>query len=128
MRKLENDGQNDPVSPSNNPSSLPRMERRNPERISRPNRDDTVLLLTQDGIAFIGDIGFFDSQPFLGFCDIDLYREQLLSVYDADFPVLVPGHGPVGNNDDIALQLEYFDVMETLIGDIVHKGAHYKKP
>lgn len=40
--------------------------------------DDAALLLPQDGIAFIGDIGFFNVQPFLGDCDLDLYRKQLL--------------------------------------------------
>jgi cyclase len=33
------------------------------------SEDDAVLFLPQDSIAFIGDIGFFDDQPFFGFCD-----------------------------------------------------------
>lgn len=91
------------------------------------SEDDAVLLLPQDRIAFIGDIGFFDTQPFLGFCDIDLYREQLLIFQDSDFQVLVPGHGPVGDKDDIALQLKYFDVMEDLVGKVAQRGGSFEE-
>lgn len=91
------------------------------------SEDDAVLLLPQDRIAFIGDIGFFDKQPFLGFCDIDLYRKQLLFFKDSDFQVLVPGHGPVGGKDDIALQLKYFDVMEDLVGKVAQRGGSFEE-
>jgi cyclase len=89
------------------------------------SEDDAVLLLPQDGIAFIGDVGFFDTQPFLGFCDIDAYRQQLLFFQGSDFQVLVPGHGPVGGKDDIALQLKYMDVMEDLVGEVAHRGGSF---
>jgi cyclase len=85
------------------------------------SEDDAVLLLPQEEIAFVGDIGFFDAQPFLGFCDFNLYRKQLLILKDSDFQTLVPGHGPVGGKDDITLQLKYFDVMEDLVGKVVQK-------
>jgi cyclase len=91
------------------------------------SEDDAVLLLPQDSIAFIGDIGFFDDQPFFGFCDIDLYREQLRFFQDSDFQILVPGHGPVGGKDDIALQLEYFDVMEDFVGKVARKGGSFEE-
>jgi len=87
------------------------------------SEEDLALLLSQDRIAFIGDIGFFDCQPYLGFCDLDLYREQLRFFQEADFTVLVPGHGPLGGKDDLALQLEYFDVLEELVRKVVNKGG-----
>jgi len=91
------------------------------------SEDDTVFLLPQDNIAFIGDVGFFDTQSFFGFCDIDLYREQLLIFQDSDFEVLVPGHGPVGGKDDVALQLKYFDVMEDLVGEVAQRGGSFEE-
>jgi len=91
------------------------------------SEDDTVFLLPQDNIAFIGDVGFFDTQSFFGFCDIDLYREQLLIFQDSDFEVLVPGHGPVGGKDDVALQLKYFDVMEDLVGEVALRGGSFEE-
>jgi cyclase len=91
------------------------------------SEDDAVLLLPQDGIAFIGDIGFFAAQPFLGFCDLGLYREQLRYFLDSDYRILVPGHGPVGGRDDIALQLQYFDVLENLVGQVVGRGGSFEE-
>jgi cyclase len=87
------------------------------------SQDDVVLLLPDEGIAFIGDVGFFAVQPFMGACDLDLYREQLRFFQDSDFHVLVPGHGPVGGRDEIALQLRYFDVVEGLVGEVVQRGG-----
>lgn len=91
------------------------------------SEDDAVLLLHQDRIAFIGDIGFFDTQPFFGFCDIALYREQLIFFQDSDYEVFVPGHGPVGSKDDIALQLKYMDVMEDLVGNVAKRGGSFEE-
>jgi len=91
------------------------------------SEEDIVLLIPQDKIAFIGDIGFFDAQPFMGFCEIDLYRKQLLFFQDSDFRILVPGHGPVGSKDDIALQLKYFDVMEDMVGNVAQKGGAFEE-
>jgi cyclase len=91
------------------------------------SEEDIVLLLPQDKLAFIGDIGFFDMQPFLGFCDIDRYRQQLHFFQDSDYQVLVPGHGPVGGKQDLELQLGYFDVMEDLVGNVAHKGGSFEE-
>jgi cyclase len=87
------------------------------------SEDDAALLLPHDGIAFIGDIGFFDTQPFLGFCDLDLYRQQSLTFQESDFQVLVPGHGPVGGKDNLAIQLKYFETLEGLVGEVVDGGG-----
>ncbi len=87
------------------------------------SQDDAVLLLPQEGVAFIGDVGFFATQPFMGFCDLDLYRQQLRFFQDASFEVLVPGHGPVGGKDEVALQLQYFDVLEELVGQVVQRDG-----
>jgi cyclase len=87
------------------------------------SEDDTVVLLPEEGIAFIGDIGFFDSQPFFGFCDWDGYRAQLQFFQESETRVTVPGHGPVGGLDEIALELAYFDEMEARVGEVVHRGG-----
>ena len=83
---------------------------------------DAVMLLHQDGIAFIGDIGFFNQQPFMGVCNLDHWRKQLEELRKSSFQSFVPGHGTLGSFDEIALQLEYFDIMENLIGQAVQKG------
>lgn len=89
--------------------------------------DDIVALLPKDGIAFIGDIGFFEQQPFMGFCNLDKWRVQIQQILRSDYEILVPGHGPLGNKASLAQQLGYFDVMESLIGAVVEKGGTFKK-
>jgi cyclase len=91
------------------------------------SEDDAVVLLAEDGIAFVGDIGFFATQPFLGFCDIDTYRKQLRFFQDSDFRVLIPGHGPVGDKSDIALELQYLDVMEDLVGKVARREGSFEE-
>ena len=90
------------------------------------SQDDAVLLLPEDQIAFIGDIGFFDTQPFLGSCEVDLYKKQLYFFLDSDYRILIPGHGPVGGKESIRLQLDYLAVMENLVGEVVHAGGSLK--
>lgn len=91
------------------------------------SEDDAVLLLPQDGIAFIGDIGFFDTQPFLGHCDIDLHRQQLDFFLDSEYQILVPGHGPLGDKENITLQLRYLDVLEELVGKVAQRGGSFEE-
>jgi len=92
------------------------------------SQNDTILILPEDNIAFIGDIGFFDSQPYMGSCDLDLYRQQLRSIQASEYRILVPGHGPVGSIEkDIPAQLKYLDVMENLVGNIVKRGGSFEE-
>ena len=46
---------------------------------------------------------------------------------DPDFRILVPGHGPVGGGHDIALQLQYFDVLEDLVGQVAGSGGSFEE-
>ena len=90
------------------------------------SEDDAVLLLPEDKIAFIGDIGFFDTQPFLDFCDLNLHKKQLHFFLDSDHQILVPGHGPVGDKENIRLQLDYLAVMENKVDEVVQRGGSLK--
>ena len=85
--------------------------------------DDVAVVLPGDGIAFVGDVGFFQTQPYLADSDLDLYREQLLFVLGSGLQTLVPGHGPVGGRAEAEQELAYFDVMEELVGKIVSRGG-----
>jgi cyclase len=91
------------------------------------SEDDAVLLLPQKGIAMLGDIGFFGTQPTSGLSDFDSYRQQLAFFLESDYSILVPGHGPVGGKDALALQLKYMDVMEDLVGSVAQRGGSYQE-
>ncbi len=91
------------------------------------SEEDSALLLPQDGIAFIGDIGLFDMQPYMSACDLDGLRRQIRFFAESDFQTLVPGHGPVGSKDDLALQVRYMDVLENLVSQVVQKGGSFQE-
>jgi cyclase len=91
------------------------------------SEDDVVVLVPEDKLAFIGDIGFFNTQPFMGFCDLDKWREQLRSFHDSEFEVFIPGHGTVGTKEDLARQLDYFNVMEDLVERVVLENGSLKE-
>lgn len=84
---------------------------------------DAVVLLPGEKIAFLGDISFFAAQPYMAACRLNGYREQVRFFLNADYTLLVPGHGPIGGKKDLELQMEYFDVMERLVGGVVTKGG-----
>lgn len=91
------------------------------------SEDDAVLTLPQDHIAFIGDIGFFNTQPFLGYCNLKHYREQIQFFQASDLQVLVPGHGLVGYGKEyLNLQSQYLEVMEDLVGKVVQRGESFE--
>jgi glyoxylase-like metal-dependent hydrolase (beta-lactamase superfamily II) len=85
--------------------------------------DDVAVVLPEEGIAFLGDVGFFQTQPFLADCDLDGYRREMRSFVDAGLPTLVPGHGPVGGRADVEAELGYLEVMERLIREVVARGG-----
>ncbi len=85
--------------------------------------DDVAVVLPEEGIAFMGDMGFFRTQPYLADCDPDGYRRQLRGFLEAGLPILVPGHGPVGGRVDVEAELSYLDVMERLVREVVARGG-----
>ncbi len=84
---------------------------------------DVTLTLPEDGIAFIGDIGFFQMLPYMRGSDLGNWRSKLRELQDWPYEVFVPGHGPVGGKTDIALMLDYFDVFEKLMAEVVEGGG-----
>jgi len=84
---------------------------------------DLILLLPAQKIAFIGDLGFFASQPLLVYGDPHLWRDQLEGLEDSPFETYVPGHGPLGGKADLVLQRQYMQTMENLIAGVVGLGG-----
>lgn len=85
--------------------------------------DDVAVVLPEDKVAFLGDVGFFHAQPYLADCDLDGYRRQLRGFLDPQSSALVPGHGPVGGRAEVELELGYLDAVESLIRDVVARGG-----
>jgi len=81
---------------------------------------DAVLCLPQDAVAFIGDLGFFQQQPYMGACVPQAWHEQMLWLGTSSCTVFVPGHGPLGGKEDL-LQLDRY--MEWLVDRVCRARA-----
>jgi cyclase len=84
---------------------------------------DCYLVLPVDKVAFIGDLGFFASQPFMVDCDPQAWITQLDGMEQWDVETFVPGHGPLGAKADLALQKQYIQVLDELVTRVIKAGG-----
>ena len=75
---------------------------------------DAFLYLPDDGVAFVADLVVIDTHPWVGHGDVRRWLEILARLEELDLVALVPGHGPVGLSDDIALMRAYLDQIQRL--------------
>lgn len=83
---------------------------------------DAYLLLPEEGVLFMGDLGFFGSQPFMVFCDPAAWRAWLKEAEGFDVETFVPGHGPLGTVADLRLKGQYIALVEDLVAQAVQEG------
>lgn len=68
---------------------------------------DVVLWLPQDGIAFLSDLLFVGCHPYLGDGDPEAMLRSLDTVAGLGPRLVVPGHGPTGKPESLALMSHY---------------------
>jgi glyoxylase-like metal-dependent hydrolase (beta-lactamase superfamily II) len=83
---------------------------------------DLYLLLPEDRIAFIGDLGFFGCQPYMASCEPQAWIEQIGRLEEADAEILVPGHGRLGTKADLAVQKQYIAMLPGLVAEAIAEG------
>jgi cyclase len=83
---------------------------------------DCFLVLPEEKIAFIGDLGFFQGEPFILGSHPQGWLTQLETLIGSDIERFVPGHGPVGGKEDLELQAEYMQVLMLRVRQAVLEG------
>lgn len=84
---------------------------------------DAYLVLPDDGILFMGDLGFFQREPYMTHCDPLAWLEHLDQMERSDIKTFVPGHGPVGSKANIAEQKQYMLVLQALVAHVLQSGG-----
>ena len=84
---------------------------------------DCLLRLPQDGIAFIGDIGFFQSQPFMANGFPSQWAALLDDMANWEVQTFVPGHGPLGGRGDLSLEATYIRTLEDMVSQVMRAGG-----
>ncbi len=80
---------------------------------------DCVLKLSEDRVAFIGDLGFFQSQPFMPYGFPGEWVTLLENMVTWEIERFVPGHGLPGNKADLILEADYIRALEDLVRQVV---------
>ena len=84
---------------------------------------DCILRLPEDRLAFIGDLGFFQAQPFMASSSPPEWIVQLEEMAGWDVQTFVPGHGPLGSSADLELEARYIQALEELVQNVVKQGG-----
>lgn len=83
---------------------------------------DVYLSLPDEGIVFMGDLGFFDTIPFLVYADPLRWIEVLQTFESSDASVFVPGHGVVGGTDRVKLERECIEAVVAVVREALDKN------
>lgn len=84
---------------------------------------DCILRLHEDRLAFIGDLGFFQAQPYMASSSPPEWIAQLEEMDGWDVDTFVPGHGPLGSRADVELEARYIQALEELVQHVVQEGG-----
>jgi len=83
---------------------------------------DVYLSIPEDKIVFMGDLGFFDTIPFLMFADPLGWIECLKALEASDARVFVPGHGIVSDTDRVKRSRECIEAIVQLVRATLDAG------
>lgn len=84
---------------------------------------DAILYLPQDRLVFIGDIGFFQSQPFLPYGFPAEWIALLEHLATWKVKTFIPGHGPLGGKAALTLEAEYIRALEAMVQRVIQAGG-----
>jgi cyclase len=76
---------------------------------------DSILYLPQERIIFMADLLFVGTHFYLPDGDPDEVRRTLARIMQLPATTLVPGHGRIGNANDVDCMLGYLDRLEALV-------------
>jgi len=85
-------------------------------------RSDVFVVVPADGIVFCGDLGFFETQPFMRDCDPARWIAWLEEMEETTYTAFVPGHGPVGTKKDLTREREYLEALVAHVRQVAARG------
>ncbi|MBU1610867.1 MAG: MBL fold metallo-hydrolase [Proteobacteria bacterium] len=78
----------------------------------------SIAILPTKQTVFTGDILFTGIHPYLGDADIAGWQRNLDSVTALDMKYIVPGHGPLSSNTDLADLKSYLQIFDALAREL----------
>jgi glyoxylase-like metal-dependent hydrolase (beta-lactamase superfamily II) len=81
------------------------------------------LQLPKERITFIGDLGFFQQQPFTPYGSPPEWIALLNNLANGKARIFVPGHGPLGRKGDLHLNAQYIQAVEDMVQQVIQRGG-----
>lgn len=88
---------------------------------------DAFLLLRDEKLVFMGDLGFVQSHLWMGHGDPDEWLRILKEVSEIDLKTVVPGHGPVGTPEDFVAAARYIEAIQHIASEGLKSGKSLEK-
>ena len=84
----------------------------------------SIVVIEPEHVCFCGDIIFHRSFPYAGdpTCDPDKWITVLEDIKNADYSMIVPGHGPLCDNEDIQVIIDFFNEFRQIIKNSIEEG------
>ena len=83
---------------------------------------DLILYLPEDKIVFTADLVFIGMHPYLADGYIEDWKNYLTAIEDLEIEKLVPGHGNIGNANDLHMMKAYLEMVEDQVQKMIDKG------
>lgn len=83
---------------------------------------DVYLSIPDAGVVFMGDLGFFDTIPFLLYADPLGWIAALRTLEASDAATFVPGHGVVADADRVRLSRECIEAIVAVVREAQASG------
>lgn len=84
---------------------------------------DSILYLPKERIIFMADLLFVGTHIYLPDGDPDELRRTLTRVMQLPAATLVPGHGRVGNPNDVERMIGYMDCLDALVKNAIQQDV-----
>ena len=83
---------------------------------------DVVLYLPEEKIAFMGDLLFVNSHPYLASGSPGQWKQSLAEIEALGVQAVIPGHGPVGRSADLSVMSQYIQSLESIVVNMIKSG------
>ena len=88
--------------------------------------DDLILIVPDAGIAFTGDLVFTNMHPYMTDSYPEYWMNNVTLLKHIGISRIVPGHGPLGNRDNIEKMIQYIAVIEEQAITMYREGLTFE--
>jgi glyoxylase-like metal-dependent hydrolase (beta-lactamase superfamily II) len=87
----------------------------------------SVVIWESENTIFTGDLVFSHEFPYAGdtSCDIDRWIDVLQEIVDDAYDLIIPGHGPICNNEELLKHKAFFGSLRASVKDAISEGVSY---